>query len=169
MYHEIGEFTEHYKWESDVTAKVLAALTDESLRQAKAEGHNNLGDIAWHVATAPAFMLNEIKMEMPKFERGTPAGLTVAKISETYADLLAKVDAHAQNITPDDLKAIHHVFGMMDWPAAQMLNALIAHEIHHRGQMSVIMRQAGLVVPGIYGPNYEATQEMMKKMQAGQG
>ncbi len=166
MYHDISEFLELYKWESSTTTKVLAALTDGSLSQAKAEGHNNLGDIAWHVATAPAFMLNEIKLDMPKFEWGTPEGLTVAKISETYADLLAKVDAHAANITPDDIKAVHHVFGMMDWPAGAMLNALIVHEVHHRGQMSVLMRQAGLVVPSIYGPNHEDTMEMMKKMQA---
>ena len=166
MYHDISEFTEQYKWESDTTAKVLAALTDESLSQAKAEGHNNLGDIAWHVASAPAFMLNEIKLEMPKFEWGTPEGMTTAKITETYSDMLSKVNDHAAKITPEGLKEIHHVFGMMDWPVAAMLNALIVHEVHHRGQMSVLMRQAGLVVPSIYGPNHEETLEMMKKMQA---
>ena len=32
---------------------------------------------------------------------------------------------------------------------------LIAHQGHHRGQMTVLMRQAGLVVPGIYGPSRE--------------
>jgi uncharacterized damage-inducible protein DinB len=35
------------------------------------------------------------------------------------------------------------------------LQALISHEIHHRGQMTVLMRQAGLKVPGIYGPARE--------------
>jgi uncharacterized damage-inducible protein DinB len=29
---------------------------------------------------------------------------------------------------------------------------LISHQIHHRGQMTVLMRQAGLAVPSIYGP-----------------
>ena len=29
---------------------------------------------------------------------------------------------------------------------------MLHHEIHHRGQMTVLMRQAGLPVPGVYGP-----------------
>ena len=29
------------------------------------------------------------------------------------------------------------------------------HQCHHRGQMSVLMRQAGIRVPGIYGPARE--------------
>jgi uncharacterized damage-inducible protein DinB len=33
------------------------------------------------------------------------------------------------------------------------LYMLIVHEIHHRGQMTVLMRQAELEVPGIYGPS----------------
>ena len=41
------------------------------------------------------------------------------------------------------------------WPRGQTLQALIAHEAHHRGQMTVLMRQAGLAVPGVYGPARE--------------
>ena len=41
------------------------------------------------------------------------------------------------------------------WPRSFTLFVLIGHEIHHRGQMTVLMRQAGLKVPGIYGPSYE--------------
>jgi uncharacterized damage-inducible protein DinB len=29
---------------------------------------------------------------------------------------------------------------------------LVTHQTHHRAQMTVLMRQAGLQVPGIYGP-----------------
>ena len=29
------------------------------------------------------------------------------------------------------------------------------HQIDHRGQMTVLMRQAGLNVPGVYGPSLE--------------
>ncbi len=36
-----------------------------------------------------------------------------------------------------------------------LLMFLIQHQTHHRGQMTVLMRQAGLTVPGIYGPSKE--------------
>jgi hypothetical protein len=41
------------------------------------------------------------------------------------------------------------------WTRGMVLEALIRHEAHHRGQMTVLMRQAGLVVPGCYGPARE--------------
>jgi uncharacterized damage-inducible protein DinB len=41
------------------------------------------------------------------------------------------------------------------WTRGFTLHALLEHQIHHRGQMTVLMRQAGLKVPGIYGPARE--------------
>jgi uncharacterized damage-inducible protein DinB len=34
-----------------------------------------------------------------------------------------------------------------------VLATLISHQAHHRAQMTVLMRQAGLKVPGVYGPS----------------
>ncbi len=50
------------------------------------------------------------------------------------------------------------MFGMM-WPRGLTLQVLIRHEIHHRAQMTVLMRLAGLRVPGIYGPSREEWAE----------
>ena len=41
------------------------------------------------------------------------------------------------------------------WKRGITLNVLITHQAHHRGQMTVLMRQAGLKVPGVYGPSRE--------------
>ena len=41
------------------------------------------------------------------------------------------------------------------WKRGLTLVALISHQAHHRGQMTVLMRQAGLRVPGVYGPAHE--------------
>ncbi|HZG18224.1 MAG TPA: DinB family protein, partial [Candidatus Bathyarchaeia archaeon] len=41
------------------------------------------------------------------------------------------------------------------WKNGFTLRALLMHEVHHRGQMTVLMRQAGLTIPGIYGPAKE--------------
>jgi uncharacterized damage-inducible protein DinB len=38
------------------------------------------------------------------------------------------------------------------WTRGRTLAALVAHQTHHRAQMTVLMRQAGLEVPGVYGP-----------------
>jgi uncharacterized damage-inducible protein DinB len=41
------------------------------------------------------------------------------------------------------------------WPRGLTLHSLVVHQAHHRGQMTVLMRQAGLKVPGVYGPARE--------------
>ena len=41
------------------------------------------------------------------------------------------------------------------WKRGKSLPVFLTHEMHHRGQMTVIMRLAGLKVPGIYGPSKE--------------
>ena len=48
MFHSIKEFQEAWKHESANTAKLFNALNDQSLSQGVAEGHRNLGRIAWH-------------------------------------------------------------------------------------------------------------------------
>jgi uncharacterized damage-inducible protein DinB len=47
-----------------------------------------------------------------------------------------------------------------NWKKGFILQALICHQAHHRGQMTVLMRQAGLKVPGVYGPAKEEWQTM---------
>jgi uncharacterized damage-inducible protein DinB len=46
------------------------------------------------------------------------------------------------------------------WKKGQSLTNLVAHQCHHRGQMTVLMRQAGLRVPGFYGPAKEDWAQM---------
>gem|GEM_PF-5815448 len=46
------------------------------------------------------------------------------------------------------------------WKKGQTLIYLLLHQTHHRGQMTVLMRQAGLKVSGIYGPAKEEWEAM---------
>ena len=59
MYSNMQEFVEGYGWESGVTASLLDNLTQESLSVKKADGHNTLGELAYHVATSPAMMMRD--------------------------------------------------------------------------------------------------------------
>jgi uncharacterized damage-inducible protein DinB len=53
-----------------------------------------------------------------------------------------------------------------EWPRGQALSALVLHQAHHRGQMTVLMRQAGLPVVGVYGPAREEWAAMGMPAQA---
>ena len=50
-------------------------------------------------------------------------------------------------------------------PMDTVLSGLIRHQIHHRGQMTVLMRQAGVVVPSVYGPSREESAAIRAKQK----
>ena len=51
------------------------------------------------------------------------------------------------------------MFGQV-WKRSELLSSLVRHQVHHRGQMTILMRQAGLKVPGVYGPAREEWAKM---------
>jgi len=60
--------------------------------------------------------------------------------------------AVARQWTDETLEVTDELYGR-EWPRGLTLAVVLYHEIHHRGQMTVLMRQAGLKVPGVYGPS----------------
>ena len=166
MFSDIKAFLAIYGGESATTSKVLGVLTDESLSREKAPEHNTLGDIAWHLATAPYYMLSQVGFNFDPAQAAKPEQPTAAAIKALYDKTSAEVKAQASGKTPEEIARIYHVFNVMDWSMGTMLTVLLNHEIHHRGQLSVLMRQAELVVPSIYGPTKEQTVEaLMAQME----
>lgn len=168
MYQTGNDFLQHYGYESATTQNVLNALTDESLATSKGEGQHNLGQIAWHIATAFGYM-TQAAWEMPEYTYEAPAGLTAKQIQEKFTQFTARVNEITAGKSSDDMAQQHRFFDTYDWSLGQALGVMISHEIHHRGQITVLMRQAGLTVPNIYGPNYENTQLMAQAMKEQQG
>ena len=51
------------------------------------------------------------------------------------------------------------MYGMI-WKRGTTLSLLINHQAHHRGQVTILMRQAGVPVIGVYGPAKEEWEAM---------
>ncbi|MEY2193293.1 Uncharacterized damage-inducible protein DinB (forms a four-helix bundle) [Bacillus sp. OV166] len=160
MYTSITEFIEDWNQEAASTQKVLDVLTDESLQQAVSPEDRTLGRIAWHVVTSTPEMLNEFGVKVENVENSNTVPSTAKEIAETFRKVSADtMDAVKQQWTDESLKEMKNVFGM-DMQKAVTLSLLIKHIIHHRGQMTVLMRQAGLNVPGVYGPSRNEWSQM---------
>jgi uncharacterized damage-inducible protein DinB len=155
MYRRVTDFEEDFKVENASTLKVLRALTDASLsRRVTADGRT-LGRLAWHIVGT--------LREMPASAGlSTAGGETEAPVPPTAAEIVTAYESAAQDVvtavlgtwSDADLRGEIPLYGEA-WKRGRVLSALIRHEAHHRGQMTVLMRQAGLVVPGIYGPARE--------------
>jgi len=155
MYHSIQEFLMEWKLNKDATSKVMAALTDESLAQKVSDDDRTLGRIAWHIATAIPEMMEHIGLVINSVKKDAPVPKTANEISLAYMAAASELaDIIAKNWTDENLHIVDDVYGEK-WPRGMTLGVLLSHEIHHRGQMTVLMRQAGLKVPGIMGPSRE--------------
>jgi uncharacterized damage-inducible protein DinB len=155
MFRTIAEFTSAWQYESENTRKVMQAMTDASLAQkVNAEGRS-LGRLAWHVVQTLGEMGGHAGLAVEAANEHTPQPVAAAAIAEAYKGGAAAVGKAVTAAWKDaDLPGEIDMYGEK-WTRAMTLRALIQHEVHHRGQMTVLMRQAGLKVPGIYGPARE--------------
>ncbi|MGG1520081.1 DinB family protein [Paenibacillus oryzisoli] len=155
MFHTIEEFVHEWKNESQATQNVLNTLTDTSLNQRIAPDFRTLGQLGWHIATTIHEMLSRTGLEFAAPEGGELAPASAKTIADTYQSAAAALTAAIQSQWTDaKLAATSDMYGEQ-WANAATLRMLISHEIHHRGEMVVLMRQAGLRVPFLYGPTRE--------------
>lgn len=155
MYQTIQDFLADWAVESASTAKVMDALTDASLAQKVTEGDRSLGWTAWHITTTLAEMPGHLGLELAAVKFESPMPSSAAAIAATYKAAAAELAGLIKSRWTDEtLKVEDNMYGMV-WSRDTSLNCLVRHEIHHRGQMTVLMRQAGLKVPGVYGPAKE--------------
>ncbi len=151
MYTSIEHFAQDYQEEMTATQRLLDRLTDASLKQEVAPGYRTLGHLAWHIACSGMMVAAAgVKFEHPDERGGVPS--SAQAIADAYRKAMpALVEAVKSQWTDPDLGTVQNVFGQ-NWSNGTTLNKFIKHEVHHRGQLTILMRQAGLEVSGIYGP-----------------
>lgn len=156
MIRSIEEFAPLWTDESAKTVQILDALSDASLSQAVVPGGRTLGRLAWHLACTIHDMSGHGGLEVAGVsEIGTEVPGSARVIRDAYAEAAARlVPALRAQWSDAMLPEIIPMYGEQ-WPRWVVLAALVSHQTHHRGQMTVLMRQAGLTVPGMYGPAAE--------------
>ncbi|MBM3789885.1 MAG: hypothetical protein FJW35_05980, partial [Acidobacteria bacterium] len=84
-----------------------------------------------------------------------PVPPTAREILEGYVQAAASLLMQVESNWRDETLDLEDDMYGERWKRGLTLAILVYHEIHHRGQMTVLMRQAGLQVPGIFGPAKE--------------
>ncbi|WP_416826076.1 DinB family protein [Ectobacillus polymachus] len=155
MFQTVEGFLKTWENEAKSTQKVLDALTDESLKQEITPENWSLGRIAWHIVTAIPVMTLGTGLKFEGETKDYPVPSSAQYIANSYRQMNeAFTQAIKTQWTDKDIATIHDFFGRQ-MPNSIVLMTVINHQNHHRGQMTVLMRQAGLKVPGIYGPSKE--------------
>jgi len=155
MIRRIDDFQKDWTYEGESTGKVFSALSDESLSQKVTSEGRSLGFLGWHLTQTLGEMLGLVglKIDAPGFDQECPTN--AADIAAAYEKAAKSVGEQiGANWTDETLLEEDNMYGET-WARGLTLFYLIAHQAHHRGQMTVLMRQAGLTVPGVYGPAKE--------------
>jgi len=153
MFHSINDFA--YVWESEIegTQKILKHLTNASLSREVGPGRRTLGRLAWHLTTVIPEMMNRTGLKITEPDPEAPVPDTAKEIFRMYNHAaIALMDQVKSSWDDSTLGIVDEMYGQK-WTRSVTLQALVFHQIHHRGQMTVLMRQAGLQVPGLYGPS----------------
>lgn len=153
MYRTVQDFLNDWSRSAQGTLKVLQSLTDDKLDQAIVEGHSTLGWLGWHLASSPAFFMKQVGLSVEPAGSEPPG--KASEIVQAYSKMVEDVKREVEQHLTDEkmVENVETFAGVV--PRGAMLRTLIDHQTHHRGQMTVLLRQAGLHVPGVLGPTKE--------------
>lgn len=160
MYKTIDDFLTHWNEEMKMTINLFETLTEESLNQKVYRQGRELGQLVWHIVQT----VSELGHSMGLLEHDT---LKEQKLPPFLPAVIAcyrgasnhLIEAIKQKWKDSDLAEKIPIYGE-NWERNRCLQVLVSHQIHHRGQMTVLMRQAGLKVLGLYGPSKEEWKQM---------
>jgi uncharacterized damage-inducible protein DinB len=155
MFRRVSDFLAVWDYEAEATGKILSALTDASLAQRFHPNVRTLGRLAWHITQSIPEMGARTGLALAGPGEDDPIPTSAADIAARYREAAESLTREVKSRWSDaELEVEDEMYGER-WPRGRTLFVISGHQAHHRAQMMVLMRLAGLPVPGVYGPTKE--------------
>jgi uncharacterized damage-inducible protein DinB len=155
MYASTASFLKDWEAERLGTLRIMKALTDASLSRTVSPEGRSLGFLAWHIVQTLSEMGGKAGLAVQGPAEGSSEPASASAIVAAYDAASRSVGEQVRARWTDEMLGGELVLYGRPWTRAGVLASLVKHQGHHRGQMTVLMRQAGLTVPGVYGPARE--------------
>jgi uncharacterized damage-inducible protein DinB len=145
--------------EAQTTRRVLERVPESKLGWKPHDKSMSLGQLALHVATTPGFVAEmslQSPFQMPEFTQ--PSATSKSELLNAMDQSVARAREILRSMDDRVLGKTWRVVDgdreVMALPVAALLRSIMLnHWYHHRGQLSVYLRQVGVLVPSIYGPS----------------
>lgn len=152
MIRKIEDFLSEWKYESQSTLNLFKLISNEALHKKTHDDVRSMAFLAWHITITLSEMLNKAGIPVVGPDEHSKPPATIDEIISTYEESSASlVKETPKHWTDSNLTEEIQMYGDT-WNKGLVLSVLIKHQAHHRGQLTILMRQAGLKVCGIYGP-----------------
>ena len=146
--------------ETATTRRVLARVPDDKLGWKPHAKSMSLGQLAMHVAQIPGAIAGFVSG--PSFAMNAPPPLgEPASLAAVMSALEASVATAKEVLNSLDDTTVTSTWTLtagdkilMSMPRLGVVRAIMLnHWYHHRGQLSVYLRELGVPLPSIYGPS----------------
>lgn len=159
MFRRLDDFQASFAHARESYLKILDAIPESAAGTAVADGHRDLRRMAFHLVETLIEMPTRTGLKLPHGEaflanQPLPLPATMAEIRQAYVNAADALQNALEAWNDATLEVSDDMYGQQ-WKRGETLGILLTHQTHHVGQMTVLMRQAGLRVPGIYGPAKE--------------
>jgi uncharacterized damage-inducible protein DinB len=149
----VEDFLRFWLTEAPKTIKLISAIQDDALLGVEfVPGFQTMGQLIWHMLETPKDVLatTGLKVEGPKPFSEPPK--TLVALLDEHAKLVESVARQIHKNWKDvDLDKVDDIFGVQIKREDTLVN-LVSNLLHQRGQLSVLMKLAGLEVPKLYEP-----------------
>jgi uncharacterized damage-inducible protein DinB len=155
------EFCQYFERIRARTTRVVELIPSERMEWSYQTDKFTFGDLVRHLAGAERYMFAENAMRRPSRYPGHQRELADGR--EAVLMYLAERHREAMSIfselTDDDLSQKCLTPGGVAMAVWKWLRAMVEHEVHHRGQIYLMLGMVGLATPPLYGLTSEEVYE----------
>jgi uncharacterized damage-inducible protein DinB len=153
-----GFLLSEYESERATTAKVLEAIPADRQDYAPDAKSRTALQLAVHLVTSECHFLEAVRLgARPAAE--SKAAASFQSVQEAVAWANARIPDRIDQVKSLSGEALcRSVVFSPQWsaPAYAVLQLMLKHSIHHRGQLAAYLRPMGAIVPSIYGPSADS-------------
>jgi len=149
----IETFLPYYEGIRARTSRVIACIPEEQLEWTYRPGAFSFGDLVRHIGAMERYMFAENVRGGPSLYHGHGRELAdglpavLAYVARLHEESMAIFRA----LTPEDLERHVHTPAGTPITAWKWLRAMVEHEVHHRGQIYLMLGILGIPTPPLYG------------------
>ena len=146
--------------EAQTTRRLLERVPDDQLTWRPHEKARTLGELAMHVAIVPGgvaeLVATQTTVQVPQFSE--PQLKNASELIPLLDASIAKAKKLLSGMDDGSLMATWRMMQgereLVAMPRLAMLRSIMLnHWYHHRGQLSVYLRELDVPIPSIYGPS----------------
>ncbi len=149
----VGQFLEYWDSVRGRTRKVVACIPPDRLEWTYRAGTFTLGDLVRHLSTIERYMYAETVAGRPSRYQG--CGRDLADGYTAVWEFFERLDREAKEIisalSDADLQRKCETPAGIPITTWKWLRAMVEHEVHHRGQIYVMLNMLEVPTPPLYG------------------